>query len=135
MTRFPSAQQLASWAGLCPGKKQRGGRRLSGRTTTGHVGLRAVLAEVAWAIPRTSGNSVVALSPRWARRRGTQKAISARAHNLLLSSSYLLRATQPSRALGPAHCDHRESVRVHRPEVHRREQLGLAVTLPPAAAT
>jgi len=50
MRRFPSAKHLASWAGLCPGNRQRGGKRLSGRTTAGNVWLKAVLGEVAWSI-------------------------------------------------------------------------------------
>jgi transposase len=49
MTRFASDKPLASWAGVCPGKKQSGGKRWSGTTTTGHPYLRAGLAEVAWA--------------------------------------------------------------------------------------
>jgi len=32
MTRFASADHLASWAGLCPGNKVSGGKRLSGKT-------------------------------------------------------------------------------------------------------
>ena len=35
MTRFPSAKHLASWAGMCPGHDERGGKRLSGQTRTG----------------------------------------------------------------------------------------------------
>jgi len=29
-SRFPSAKHLASWAGVCPGNKESGGKRLSG---------------------------------------------------------------------------------------------------------
>ena len=32
MGRFPSARHLASWAGMCPGNTERGGKRLSGKT-------------------------------------------------------------------------------------------------------
>jgi len=48
MSRFPSAKHLASWAGVCPGNKQSGGKRLSGKITKGNTRLRAVLIEVVW---------------------------------------------------------------------------------------
>ena len=35
MTRFASDKHIASWAGVCPGNKQSGGKRLSGKTTKG----------------------------------------------------------------------------------------------------
>ena len=53
MTRFPSAKHLASWAGICPGNNQSGGKRLPAGTTRGNRWVRAVLAEVVWVISRT----------------------------------------------------------------------------------
>jgi transposase len=75
--RFPSAAHRASGAGLSPGNRQSGGKRLRGRVTPGNVWLKGVLGEVAWAITRTSGNYLVALYHRIARRRGKHKAIVA----------------------------------------------------------
>ncbi len=43
MGRFPTHRHLASWAGVCPGNKQSGGKRLSGATTQGNSWLRAIL--------------------------------------------------------------------------------------------
>jgi transposase len=142
LSRFPSAKRLASWAGLCPGKKQRGGRRLSGRrlsgrrlsgrTTAGKVWLRAVLGEVAWAITHPSGTYLAALDHRLARRRGNQQAIVARAHRLLVSIYHLLRDHQPYHDLGPGHFDRLDTTHIQRRYIHRLEQLGSAVTLTPA---
>jgi transposase len=56
MSRFPSAKHLASWAGVCPGNKQSGGKRLSGKTTKGNARLRSVLIEVVWNISRMKNN-------------------------------------------------------------------------------
>ena len=47
MSRFASDKHVSSWAGVCPGNKQSGGKRLSGKTTHGNPYLRAVLGEVA----------------------------------------------------------------------------------------
>jgi transposase len=72
MDRFPSDKHLASWAGLCPGNKQSGGKRLSGATTVGNTYLRAMLGEVAWIISRMKGNYLSAQYHRIARRRGNE---------------------------------------------------------------
>jgi transposase len=61
MTRFPSAKHLASWAGVCPGNKQSGGKRLQAGMTEGDRWLRGVLGEVVWCgpsrTPRTTTSS------------------------------------------------------------------------------
>jgi transposase len=53
MSQFPSAKHLASWAAVCPGNKQSGGKRLSGKTRRGNAWLKAVLCEIAWANARS----------------------------------------------------------------------------------
>jgi transposase len=83
--RFPTAKQLASWAGVCRGTRQRGGKRLSGMTTEGNPWLRAVLGEGAGSLSHTSGTYPAALSQRLARRRGKHTAIVAVAHSVLVS--------------------------------------------------
>lgn len=57
---FRSAAALAKWAGVAPGNKTSGGKRLSGRTTPGNRALRSVLVEAA----RGGG---VPKPPTWAR--------------------------------------------------------------------
>jgi transposase len=37
MSRCASAKHLASWAGLCPGNRESGGKKLSGRMRQGNV--------------------------------------------------------------------------------------------------
>jgi transposase len=72
MTLFTSDKHLASWAGLCPGNKQSGGKRLSGKMTKGNPYLRAILFEVAWAIAHIKDNYLSAFYHRMARRHGSQ---------------------------------------------------------------
>ena len=56
MDQFPTAGHLASWAGVCPGNKQSGGKRLSSKTTKGNIWLRRILGEAAWAAIRLSSS-------------------------------------------------------------------------------
>jgi transposase len=85
MSRFPSAKHLASWAGLCPGNKQSGGKRMSGATTQGNKHLKTILCELAANIARMPGTYLHALYHRIARRRGKPRAMVAVAHSLLVS--------------------------------------------------
>jgi transposase len=134
MSRFPSAKHLASWAGVCPGNKQSGGKRLSGHATSGNGWLRAVLGEVAWAISHTSGNYLSAQFHRLARRRGKQKAVLAVAHSVLVILYHLLRDHQPYSDLGADYFDQLDHTRLQRRYVHQLERLGYTVTLTPSAA-
>src|SRR5215208_3222617 len=70
LTRFPSAARLASWAGLCPGNNESGGKRRSGRTRKGSPWLRAALVEAAQAAARTKHTYLAAQYHRLAARRG-----------------------------------------------------------------
>lgn len=67
MARFPSAKHLASWAGVCPGNRQSGGKRLSGTATKGDVWVRAILGEIAVSIARSRGTYLHAQYHRIAR--------------------------------------------------------------------
>jgi transposase len=55
MSRFPTAKHLASWAGVCPGKRQSAGKRLSGATPPGNAYLKTVLCDLAANTARQSG--------------------------------------------------------------------------------
>jgi transposase len=52
MSRFATQQHLASWAGMCPGNHESGGKRLSGKTRKGSRWLREALVEAAHAAAR-----------------------------------------------------------------------------------
>jgi transposase len=134
MERFPSDKHLCSWAGVCPGNKQSGGKRLSGKTTSGNPWLRALLGEVAWAIVHTKDNYLAAFYHRIVRRRGQQKAIVALMHKVLVIIYHLLRTKKPYAELGPDYFDQLEAARIERHHVRRLEQLGYTVTLSPKGA-
>ncbi|MDP9353421.1 MAG: IS110 family transposase [Chloroflexota bacterium] len=131
MDRFPSARHLASWAGLCPGNKQSGGKRLSGKTTKGSTWLRAVLTEVAWANARSRKTYFGAQFRRLARRRGNARALVAVAHSLIVTIYHMLRDGRPYADLGVDYFDHLDTERLEKHHVGRLNALGYTVTLTP----
>ncbi len=131
MGRFPSAKHLASWAGLCPGNKQSGGKRLKEQTTSGNVWLKGILSECAWAAARTKETYLAAQFKRLARRRGIYKALIAVAHSLLVIIYHLLQRGEPYRELGGDYFAQIDSRRAEGYHVKRLTALGYQVTLTP----
>lgn len=131
LDRFPSAKHLASWAGMCPGNAESGGKRLSGKTRKGNRWLRQVLIEIAHVAAKTRGTYLAAQYRRIAARRGKKRALVAVAHTVLVIIYHLLTKREPYRDLGEAYFDHLERQHVERRLVRRLERLGYAVTLTP----
>jgi len=129
MGRFATHKHLASWAGLSPGNKQSGGKRLSGKTTQGNAWLRGLLSECAWASARGKTGYLAAQFRRLARRRGAYKALVAVAHSLLVIIDHVLRDRRPYADLGADHSDKLDAARVERHHVRRLNALGYSVTL------
>ncbi len=90
MHRFPTEGHLASWAKVCPGNRQSGGKRYSSRTGKGSRWLRPVLVQAAWAAIRVKDSHLATVYRRLVVRLGTQKAIMAVAHRLLVAIYHML---------------------------------------------
>src|SRR6266567_1615594 len=129
MNRFPSAKHLASWAGVAPGNKQSGGKRLKAHTNKGNTHLRAVLAEAVWVISHTKDNYLSAQYHRLARRIGKKRAIVAVSHSLLVIIYHMLRANQDYHDLGPHFFETLDMTRQRDTAVRRLQALGYTVTL------
>ena len=134
LARFPSAKHLASWAGMCPGNKESGGKRLSGKTRKGNPWLRHVLIEVAHAASKSKDTYLAAQYRRLATRRGKQRALVALGHSSLVMVYHILSRRVPYRELGPLYFDARNRQRVQQRLVQRLERLGYSVNLQPVAA-
>lgn len=126
---FGGADQLASWAALCPGNRESGGKRMSGKTRKGNRYVRRALCQSAWAASHTKDSYLGALFRRVRARRGEQKAIVALAHRLLVIIFHILRDGSVYRELGAGHYDTQNKPKVMRKLVERLERLGYVVTL------
>lgn len=94
---FPSAAQLSSWAGLCPGNNVSAGVSKSCRTTKGNRWLRDTMTEAAWAGSHKKGSVLQMKYRRLAPRRGKNRAVIAVAHTLLVIAYCVLTRGVPYR--------------------------------------
>jgi transposase len=131
MSRFPTAHHLASWAGICPGNNQSGGKHGSGRTRKGSPWLKQVLMEAAHGAVRTRGSYFGAQYHRLAGRRGSKRALVAVAHSLLVVVYHVLSRHVVYQELGGNYFDQRERQMVEKRAVRRLEKLGYQVQLLP----
>jgi transposase len=132
MDQFPTDGHLASWAGLCPGNKQSGGKRLSSATTKGNTWLRRILGEVAWAAIHERDSIFRARYYRLKPRLGAQQALVAIMHQLLKVIYHILKTGEHYRELGAAYYHTAAPHRTARRLTKRLERLGFTVTLSPA---
>ena len=79
---FPSAAQLASWIGVCPGSNQSADQNHSGHSAKGNRFLRRLLCQAAQAAVRTKASHLQSVFKRLIVRLGYTKAIWAIAHRL-----------------------------------------------------
>jgi transposase len=134
MEQFPSADHLASWAGMCPGNNESAGKRRSGRVTKGNRWLKRILVQAAWAASHTKETYLAAQYRRLAKRRGRKRALVAVGHTLLVVSYHVLKRGTTYAELGPDFLDRLEPQRLTRQLVRRLESLGHKVTLEPRPA-
>jgi transposase len=134
MGQFPSADHLASWAGMSPGNNESAGKRKSGRTTKGSRWLRQMLTQAAWAASHTKGTYLSSHYRRLAARRGKKRALVALGHTLLVIIYHVLKEGTSYRELGGDFLERLEPDRLTRQLVRRLEKLGHQVTLQPKDA-
>lgn len=134
MEQFPSADHLASWAGMCPGNNESAGKRRSGRITKGNRWLKRILVQAAWATSHTKGTYLAAQYRRLAKRRGCRRALVAVGHTLLVIIYHVLKRGTTYQELGADFLERLEPARLTRQLVKRLEALGHKVTLEPCPA-
>ena len=129
MSRFPSADHLAAWAGLVPGQNESAGKRRSGKMRNGNHVLRTGLVQAAHAVSHTKNNYLVAQYHRIAARRGKKKALVAVAHSILVIAYHILLRKEAYSDLGANYFDEQDPVKTAQRLVKRIEKLGYQVTM------
>ena len=133
MAQFPTAQQLASWAGLCPGNNESAGKRLSSVTRDGNKWLRRALCQAAWAVTRKKDCYLAAQFRRVAAHRGIKRAVIAVAHSVLIIAYTMLKTRRSYQDLGGNYLDRIIADQLQRSYLKRLQYLGVTVVVTPAA--
>jgi len=133
MDRFPSAAQLCSWGGMCPGHDESAGKRRSGRTRKANRYLRTTLIQAGVAASRKRASALQALYARVKTRRGHKKAVVATGHQILEIAYYVMRDGITYHELGADYFQRRDRDRTVRRHVKQLQALGYVVTVNPAA--
>ena len=133
MDQFPSAQHLASWAGVCPGHNESAGKRMSGTIRDGNRWLRRALCQASWAASRKKNCYLSAQFKRIAARRGVKRALIALAHAILIIVYMMLKTSKSYHELGGDYLEQINKEQLQNYLVRRLQRLGLTVSVQPAA--
>jgi transposase len=125
---FPTAEQMASWAGVCPGNRESAGIQKGSQTTHGNPYLRTALVQCAWASVRKKDSVFHARFQRLAPRRGEKRAIIAVAHLMLIIIYCMLKKEVPFRGAENATRQRRRERRAHH-HLRGLRRLGLSVEI------
>jgi transposase len=134
MKPFPTHQQVASWAGMCPGNEESAGKRRRRRITPGNRWLKQTLVQAAWAASHSKNTYLAAQFRRLVGRRGKKRALVAVGHSLLVIFYHMLKKGTTYADLGGDFFDRLDPDRLTRYYLKRLEALGHKVTLQTCAA-
>jgi transposase len=135
MSRFPTAGHLASWAGLCPGNNQSGGKRLGAKVRDGNPYLRTVLIEGALTALRKKTSFLRARYYKLKAARGHKTAIVAVAHQILVAVWHVLSRSEPFKDLGADYYKRRNPKARIGYLVRQLQELGVAVDFSASTST
>lgn len=100
MSRFPTAANLASWCGLCPGNNESAGKRKSGKTCKGNKTLKVTMIQCAQSAARKKDSFYKAQYERLTVRRGPKRAKVAVAHSMIIAIWNMLKFDSSFKDLG-----------------------------------
>lgn len=127
---FPTVEQIASWAGVCPDNRESAGIQKGPQTTRGNPYLRTALVQCAWAATRKGDSIFRVRFQRLAPRRGDKRAIMAVAHLMLTILYCMLKQGVSFRGAEDAPKQRRRERRAHH---HLRclRRLGFSIEMTP----
>lgn len=128
---FADARRLTSWAGLCPGNNESGGKRFSGRVRKANRYVKRAMCQAAWAASHTKNTYLSAFYRRMCIRKGAPKAVMALAHHMMVVVYQVLSRSEEYVEFGGDYYDRRDKPRTVARLVTRLSKLGYDVELKP----
>ena len=125
---FPSAKNLSSWVGACPGEEESAGVNYSPRSPKGNRHVRCLLNQAANAAVKRKGSIFEIVYRRLVPRLGHNKTIGAIAHRLCQLIWMILYKGVRYEERGPAVCEQSKRVRTVR-MIQTLRKLGYRVEL------
>ena len=132
MSRFPTATQLVSWAGLCPRNDKSAGKRRSNTMRKGAPWLKTMLVQCAWAARKKKDSYFRAKFERLRHRRGPKKAICAVAASMLTAIYHMLTNETAFKDIGAGHFQRLPPETQASQLAQRIAKLGFTCTIAPA---
>ena len=128
VSHFPSADHLASWAGVTPGQNESAGKRKPARSRPGNKSLRNALVEAARAASRSKNTYLAAQHERLSRHLKGKKATVAVAHTLIVIIYHVLKDGTVYQDLGPDYFVERDRKAMERNALRVLDRLGFDIT-------
>lgn len=119
---------------MCPGAHESAGISRSGRTRTGNPGLKRVLGTAAMSAIGAKNSYYAVYYRRLAARRGSQRALVAVMHKLVIAIWHILHDQSTHHDLGADYFTRRDPTRAIRRMTREANALGLTVRFDPIAA-
>jgi len=129
MAVFPTADHLASWAGVAPGHRESAGKNKSGKTRPGNSYLKGALGIAAFGAAGTNGSWLQTRYRRLTARRGPLRALVAIERSILVATWHMLTNQVPYTDLGADYYTRQNPDRAARRAIGVLEALGYTVTL------
>ena len=129
MSRFPSAEHLASWACMCPETKESAGKKKSAKTKKANSTLKKTLVQCGRAAGNSKDTYLSSLYQRIAARRGAKKAAVAVGHAILVIIYHMIQNRTRYNDLGADYFRQRNKDVLVRQNVQRLHALGYNVIL------
>jgi transposase len=124
---FPTAEQLASWVGVCPGSQETAGICYSHRSAKGNRYLRRLLCQIAWAAIHTKDTFFAGLFARLLPKIEGKGAAWAVAHRIAKVIWLLLHQGVEYQEKGPAPINRRTLMRKFRHLMKEFNRQGIDV--------